>query len=100
MGLLFAQGKGAGYASNSSEAERVRDLNTFYDLKKWGWVIYRCTYGDDNAWSRFIDRLNRHKDAVLRDDYQTPDLIGSYAWNVQEDPALDGATKDEVRRRF
>lgn len=29
-----------------------------------------------------------------------PDLIGSYDWNVQEDSALDGAAKDEVRRRF
>ena len=47
-----------------------------------------------------MSRLDQHKAEILRDYYHTPDLIDSYDWNVQEDLALDGATKDEMRRRF
>lgn len=25
---------------------------------KWGWVIYRCTYGDDKAWAKFQKIFN------------------------------------------
>lgn len=30
-------------------------LNTLTEMKhdKWGFVIYRCTYRDDNAWDHF-----------------------------------------------
>lgn len=102
MGTLFAEGKGFGYVSNVSEPKKIRDLNQFYGLTKWGWVIYRCTYGDDDAWARFLERFNNHLAQVLREDYQMePEFFASYECNVQEDPSgLDGATKDEVRRRF
>lgn len=26
--------------------------------RKWGFVILRCTYGDDAAWERMMSRLN------------------------------------------
>ncbi|XPS72466.1 hypothetical protein M3J09_004631 [Ascochyta lentis] len=25
---------------------------------KWGFVVYRCTYGSDAAWEHMINRLN------------------------------------------
>lgn len=100
MGLLFAQDKGAAYTLDSSEAQRIRDLKDFYGLQIWGFVMYRCTYGDDDAWSRFIGRLDRQRDHMLREYCKAPDLIDSYDWHFQEDTALEGATKDEVRRRF
>lgn len=25
---------------------------------RWGFIIYRCTYGDDTAWARMLSRLN------------------------------------------
>ena len=102
MGLLFAEGRGFGYFSRTSEPERINHLNQFYGLKKWGWVIYRCTYGDDSAWQRFIDRFNDHLAQVLREYYHMdPEFFASYECSVEEDPSgLDGATKDEVRRRF
>jgi hypothetical protein len=25
--------------------------------KKWGWIIYRTTYGDDEKWARFEERF-------------------------------------------
>jgi hypothetical protein len=102
LGVLWAEGKGKGtsYWSRSSEADHIRDLNTYYGLKKWGWVIYRCTYGDNAAWQHCIDEFKHYHAESLRDDLQADDLVSSYDWIVVEDPALDGATKDEVRRRF
>jgi hypothetical protein len=102
FGLRWAQGKGFGYWSRARPADKVRDLIDFYGVKKWGWVIYRCTYGDDAAWHQFIERLHAyHTEEVLGDRFNAEDLVPSYDWIVQEDPAtLDGATKDEVRRRF
>jgi hypothetical protein len=101
MGLLWAQGKGGvSYWSTASSADMIRDLNDCYGLKKWGWVIYRCTYGDDPAWHRFLDQLKDHQTELLRETYRADDLVPSWDWIVQEDPALDGATKDEVRRRY
>jgi hypothetical protein len=100
LGLLWAEGKNIKYWSRSSEADQIRDLNTCYGLKKWGWVIYRCTYGDDAAWQRFVNELHDYHKTLLRDELQAEDLIPSYDWIVKEDPTLDGATKDEVRRRF
>lgn len=97
---VFARDKGSQYTLETTEAERITDLLNFYRLRRWGFVIYRCTYGDDVAWSRFLDHLNKRKDYVLEDCYCTPELAASIDWNVQEDPALDGASKDEVRRRF
>jgi hypothetical protein len=101
MGLLWAEGKGFGYWSNASTTDRMRDLNNCYGLQKWGWVVYRCTYGDDPAWHRFIEMLIEDHTEYLTDEFvHAEDLIPSYDWVVQEDPSLEGATKDEVRRRF
>lgn len=97
---VFAHGKGSQYTLETTEAERITDLLDFYRLRRWGFVIYRCTYDDDAAWSRFLDHLNKRKDYVLKDCYCTPELAARIDWNVQEDPALGGASKDEVRRRF
>ncbi|KAI6796384.1 hypothetical protein KC363_g6156 [Hortaea werneckii] len=99
MSLAFAD-KGPGYFSNTTPAERVEDLLKFYGLSKWGFVVYRCTCGDDARWARFMTRLNTNKDHVLREIYHKPELADALEWSVQEDPSLDGATKDEVRRRF
>jgi hypothetical protein len=27
---------------------------------KWGFVVFRCTYGEDEAWKEFMDHLNTH----------------------------------------
>jgi hypothetical protein len=102
LGFLWAQGKGFGYWSDASSTDKIRDLLDCYSLKKWGWVIYRCTYGDDSAWQQFLQQLTDYQtQEVLRRRNNADDLVPSYNWIVIEDPAtLDGATKDEVRRRF
>ncbi|GAB1731280.1 hypothetical protein NU195Hw_g4249t1 [Hortaea werneckii] len=99
MSLAFAD-KQPGYFSNTTPAERVEDLLKFYGLSKWGFIVYRCTYGDDARWARFMTRLNTHKDHLLREVYHKPELADALDWNVQEHPSLNSATKAEVRRRF
>ncbi|KAI7153368.1 hypothetical protein KC349_g8403 [Hortaea werneckii] len=99
MSLAFAD-KESGYFSNKTPAKRVEDLLKFYRLPKWGFIVFRCTYGDDARWARFMARLNTHKDHILREVYDKPELTDALDWNVQEDLSLGGATKGEVRRRF
>ena len=101
MSLLFSHNKGTQYTLETTTAEQIQDLLSFYRLQRWGFVIYRCTYGNDDAWASFMRHLNqRTKQHVLTDTYDSPNLAGSLDWNVQEDQSLDGASKDEVRRRF
>jgi hypothetical protein len=96
----FAQGRDLQYWSESGETERVNDMLNYYGLQKWGFIIYRCTYDDDGAWDRFMHHLNARKDAALIDTYDDKFLAQHLDWNVQQDPALDHATTDQVRERF
>jgi len=98
----FAQGKGTLYTLQTSEVERISDLLDFHHLKKWGFVVYRCTYGDDAAWARFMQRLNERNEVIVRRDHENHNgLADRLDWRVQEDSTgLQGASKDEVRRRF
>lgn len=101
MHALFSQDKGVCYGIEASAGEMIRDMDHFYGLKKWGFVMNRCTCGDDEAWSRFLDRFKRHTTTELQEySDEAPDLIPSYDLNVQEDPTLERTTRDEVRRRF
>ena len=103
------EGKGTHYTLETSCLERISQLLAHHRLRTWGFVIYRCTYEDESAWERFMERLNRHRDGlpthtwtVVDPDDPIPwDLMKQLDWRVQEDPKeLDGASKDEVRRRF
>lgn len=47
-------------------------------LHEWGFVIYRCTYGDDEAWKRYMECLEENVvrglefgggDAIVRDRF-------------------------------
>lgn len=80
-----------------SEVSRIRaELRTAPNAK-WGFVIYRCTYYDDEKWKAFMQILNGHAFHSLTFEH-AEDLMASLDWAVQEDPSLDGASKDEVRR--
>ncbi|KAF7552038.1 hypothetical protein G7Z17_g4573 [Cylindrodendrum hubeiense] len=67
---------------------------------KWGWVIYRCTYGDDVAWTRFKDIINlRSRQATAESD--TPEYVNSLEWKFVDDQhMLEGATRDQLRIHF
>jgi hypothetical protein len=64
---------------------------------KWGFVIYRCTYDDDQKWARFMDYLNTRVRLNLEED-SAGYLAKRIDWAVQEDrEALEGAGSSRVR---
>ena len=80
------------------ETDRIRKwLANHEPHGKWGFVIYRCTYGDDARWARFMDILNARVRQSLEFEGAL-DLMNSLDWTVQEDPTLQDASKDEVRK--
>lgn len=99
MSLTFAD-KGPDYISNSTPAERVECLLKSYGLSQWGFAVFRCTYGVDARWVRFVTRLNTHNEHNFREVYHKPDSADALDWSVQEDLSLHGAAKDEIRRQF
>lgn len=70
-------------------------------FQTWGFVVYRTAYGDDAAWARYLANMKREAEAeleVVSSDYM---LGPRLAWTVVEDErALRGATRADVRRRF
>lgn len=67
---------------------------------KWGWVIYRCSYEDDEAWERFKKIVNqRTRRQVLESD--APELLESLEWTFVEDRStLEGIPRDQLRSLF
>ncbi|OAA41985.1 Twin arginine translocation protein [Beauveria brongniartii RCEF 3172] len=72
-----------------TDEHSIADELEFFNEKKWGWVIYRCTYGDDAAWERFKES-GRAADAV----------VDGVDWRFVSDPALQGASQEALRERF
>jgi hypothetical protein len=76
--------------------------NTLKSLghSKWGWVIYRCTYNDDEAWDRFKQLIDQYsREAIAKSD--TPEVAESLEWTFVEDRhSLDGVSRDQLRARF
>ncbi|KAF9878879.1 hypothetical protein CkaCkLH20_03779 [Colletotrichum karsti] len=68
---------------------------------RWGYVVYRGAYGDDELWNRYLAQLKQNVQEEL-ERYGRAELLGPYLdWTVVEDRRnLDGASKDHVRRRF
>jgi hypothetical protein len=67
---------------------------------RWGWVIYRCSYEDDEAWERFKQIINqRSRDQILKSD--APEALNSLEWTFVDDRStLEGISKHQLRARF
>ena len=63
-----------------------------WPINKWGWVIYRCTYADDQAWARFRALVeSQSHESIAESD--APEIANSLEWTWVEDAAtLDGAS--------
>ncbi|KAG8156441.1 hypothetical protein KVR01_013675 [Diaporthe batatas] len=70
-------------------------------LHEWGFVIYRCAYGDNEEWKRFMKYF---EDDFMRglETFGGDAVLPQYAkWTVIEDKeALDNASIDTVRAKF
>lgn len=67
---------------------------------KWGFVIYRCTYKNDQDWHHFKQLVHdRTKKAMAESD--APEIADSLEWTFVEDrDTLDGASRSRLRRHF
>ncbi|KAK4221945.1 hypothetical protein QBC38DRAFT_504463 [Podospora fimiseda] len=67
---------------------------------KWGFLIYRVHYGDNEAWERFMDILTRVSESRIRQSRKER-LLPYLFWTKMEDrAAYEGASKDAIRQHF
>lgn len=68
--------------------------------RTWGFIVYRCVYGDDAAWDTFISRFRQEIRDILQ-FYNGLDMMDSLDMTVISDPdSLDGASTSAVREHF
>ncbi|KAF1998104.1 hypothetical protein P154DRAFT_604358 [Amniculicola lignicola CBS 123094] len=80
--------------------EQIQEQLQQYPEAKLGFVVYRCTYGDDAAWKRCLNFLTVQALESLKDT-ELESMSSRLDWNVQENKrVLDGASFDVVREDF
>jgi hypothetical protein len=57
------------------ECQRIRNTLDNDPSRKWGFVVYRCTYADDAAWARSMVHLYTPTRLNLQDEYGSGDLF-------------------------
>lgn len=68
---------------------------------KWGWVIYRCTYGDDEAWAKFQKIINERSRKGMAERDFPQEVVNGLEWTFLSDQSLfDGASRDQLRQHF
>lgn len=68
--------------------------------KIWGWVIYRCTYEDDEEWTEFMHRLRYYIEDTLRFD-NALDMLSSLDYQVFDNrETFDRVHPSVVREHF
>ncbi|KAM5467095.1 hypothetical protein MauCBS54593_005715 [Microsporum audouinii] len=80
----------------------IRDILKGMKHDKWGWVIYRCTYNDDEAWDRFKKMVYYWSmEEISESESQSFEIAGSMEWTFIEDrKLLEGASRAQLRAHF
>ncbi|KAK3681408.1 hypothetical protein B0T22DRAFT_473349 [Podospora appendiculata] len=67
----------------------------------WGFVIYRCAYGDDALWGRYLEYMKTSVSKTL-ERRQRRGLLEQYLeWTVMDNrKRLEGASKADVKKLF
>lgn len=82
----------------ASDCSFIREFLEDRNFEKWGYVIFRCTYADDVAWSNALAILNHNTQDRLEEDGET-ELLDRLDWVIIEDKeTLDGADIATVRQ--
>ncbi|THX17767.1 hypothetical protein D6D13_00170 [Aureobasidium pullulans] len=85
---------------SANATKRLAYVHNRYGVQKWGFVVYRCTYDDDEAWAQLMEHIKtRTIDSIKSDGIETG-MIDRLDLPVIEDPTLEAASKTEVRCRF
>ncbi|KAF4547536.1 Hypothetical protein D9617_40g012750 [Elsinoe fawcettii] len=66
---------------------------------RWGFVVYRCTYGDDDGWARCLHFLNENTRSNL-EAQNAVELMRTLNWSIQSDPDFEGIDQERVRQHF
>jgi hypothetical protein len=69
--------------------------------RKWGWVIYRCSYAKE--WEPTWEKVKRSIIEDLRREIaesDTPSIADTMDFIFIEDPSLEGASTEELQHRF
>jgi hypothetical protein len=68
---------------------------------KWGFVVYRCSYAKefDGGWDDLKRRIQRMRESIVNES-DAPGIAGTMDFVFVEDPALEGASTEELQRRF
>jgi hypothetical protein len=83
-----------------SEASSVLEEVLRSRSKKWGWVVYRCTYDDEATWQKLKQWIiDEHRERT--EDSDAPTLIDHLDMVFFEDRALfENASRDDLRVHF
>ncbi|KAJ5121564.1 uncharacterized protein N7515_009525 [Penicillium bovifimosum] len=80
-------------------ADRLEKLLDEDGFKKWGFVIYRCTYQNNTDWENFMARFVSAVPEYL-ESYNGLDLLDTFTPTVLEDPSFEGASVATLRVHF
>ncbi|KAF1992909.1 hypothetical protein P154DRAFT_583338 [Amniculicola lignicola CBS 123094] len=84
----------------ASSLDKIRKKFDEVPEAKLGFVVYRCTYEDDEAWAHFISFLTAQTLARIENS-PFAGLGARLDWNIQEDKEkLDNASYETVRDEF
>lgn len=67
---------------------------------KWGFVVYRTTYDDDEAFQRFVALMRQSVEETLEGRGQKDLLLQYHDFIIMDDKKFDGATKLQIRKHF
>jgi hypothetical protein len=84
----------------SPEARIIHGQLQAKNLNNWGFVIYRCSYGTDQEWYRFMKIFKAQAEDAIANACGAPWLYQKLSWTVVEDRSLKGATTAQVRAAF
>jgi hypothetical protein len=78
----------------------IRQLIEGLPINKWGWVIYRCTYADDDTWAQFRARVEAESREYIAES-DAPEIAERLEWTWIEDKSgLDRLSTAALRNRF
>ncbi|KAH0531012.1 hypothetical protein TsFJ059_005575 [Trichoderma semiorbis] len=84
-----------------SDERKIQWMLSGSSEEKWGWVIYRCSYKPElqSTWESYKDYVEKKTRKQIAES-DAPDIADKLDWAFVEDPELEGALLDELKRRF
>ncbi|KAI6980533.1 hypothetical protein KC332_g9468 [Hortaea werneckii] len=87
---------------DSNTADKIEDQLRHDGHLIWGFVLYRCTYGNDGAWKTCVKRLNESIRGSMR-FYNGLDLLEPEHFKLtifDDESRFNGASAQVVRQHF